>query len=419
MYVLRMISTHSAQLTPVIRDCVRTICFLVLVTGVLSFSSGCDSSQGPSAIVISPAAIQSPTPSNSSLQSSYIVDPEAARLMRYRIDWQSDSLTTSGSHLEQMVVHGDSVFGLDDKNFLTRLRAEDGDRVWRVAVSSPLSEIIGLTYLPDRNQIYLTTGSELLVHDTVTGALVGKQKLDTIANTTPVPYDQYMIYGSRNGQVVWHSYAVHFQWKAYQVDETITIPPMVYGPYILAVGNRGRFMVLNAIDGSQQWSKALGDSVSAPPAVSAEGIVFVAGEDQYLHAFDLDSGHVLWERLFEHPLNQSPTLIGDAVYQQVPGSGLLCLDALPIGSPNGQIHWQSPETIGNVFMQHGDALFTWDADSGLLNTLSAVRGTVRESISLPGISRLITTSTSSGDLYAMSRSGRIIKLVPRNPRNSQ
>ena len=54
-----------------------------------------------------------------------------------------------------------------------------------------------------------------------------------------------------------------------------------------------------------------------------DGVLYVAGQDQYIHAMDLGNGRVLWRTLFDTPLSESPTVIGDRVYQQVPSQGLV------------------------------------------------------------------------------------------------
>src|SRR5687767_6826997 len=57
------------------------------------------------------------------IEQKYVVGPNAARELDYSIDWQ---YLEGGSNLKQLSVQGDSVFALDGRNFLTRIKKDDG-----------------------------------------------------------------------------------------------------------------------------------------------------------------------------------------------------------------------------------------------------------------------------------------------------
>jgi outer membrane protein assembly factor BamB len=347
-----------------------------------------------------------------SLEERYVIGPTAAREIGYRIDWQYPSM---GLPIRDFAIQADSVFTLDANNVLTRLRREEGDRVWRIPVAaSRIVEILGITYIPEDERIYLTTGGELLVLDSVNGSPVGKQDLERIANTAPLVFGQFLIYGSRNGQVVWHSYRLDSEWRSYQVSNSVQITPVYEDGYVIAIGSDGRIMNLLARSASQVWStKALGPIV-APPA-AGNGAVYVASLDQHLRAYELSEARSpLWQYLTESPLAEGPVLIHDRVYQQVADEGLVCFDALPLDRPGGKVLWRADDAAGSVLTRMDDTLLTWDAAGRRIQLVDDRLGAVILNLDMPQIDEIIATDVEEGDLYATGTDGRIIRLVPRN-----
>jgi hypothetical protein len=374
---------------------------------------GCKSRESTSSAkenaILGAKATQDPKTS-AQLESQFVIGPDAARELNARVDWQ---YAQGDRKLHDIWVQGDSAFILNDLNFLTRLRIDGGDRLWHVPVADPVEEIIGLNFVGE--YVYLTTGGALLVLDANTGAQTGRQTLEKIANTQPLVLDQFLVYGARNGQVIWHSYRVGSMWRGYQVGPSIQIPPVMADQYLVVIGSDGNVMVLNAANATQYWSKKLLSSVVAAPA-AGNGAVFVAGLDQHIRAFNIGTGHSLWRTLTESPLTQGPSLIGDYVYQQVPEVGLVCFEAQPLNSPGGKVAWTATDIPGSVVMRRRDQLFVWDYASRNLNILEPNRGGVIKTLQLPRVKKLLVPDMTgaNGDIYAVDDRCHLVRLVPRN-----
>lgn len=345
------------------------------------------------------------------IEAKFVVGPAAARDINYRVAWQ---YSESGDTIKRCDFSGDSVFTLDRRNVLTRLKIEDGGRLWKSAAAKEIEEIQGLNYIGDR--IYLANGGVMLVFDAVTGSQVGRQTLHKIANTQPVHFDRYLIFGSRDGQVIWHVYDVGFQWRGYQVARSIQVPLLLADRSVIAIGSDGSVMALNPANADQFWGKRLLSPVIAQPA-AGNGVLYIAGQDQYLHALDIGNGRTLWRTLFDTPLSESPTVIGDRVYQQVPSEGLVSFEALPSDTPGGRIVWKAPSIRGNVILQRHNDLFVWDAVGRKLIIVDQAHGSLVRTLNLPKVKFLNVpggAESKSGDIFAAGDDGRVVRLVPRN-----
>ncbi len=343
----------------------------------------------------------------------YLIAPLDARDLGYRIDWQQRTLTTENSGIKTITVQGDSVFVMDGRNFLSRLRKKDGEQLWRVPVADALDEIHGITFMPNMERVFVTSGGDVLVLDSDTGSQIAKQRLGQIANTEPAVSGQFFVFGARNGQVCWHSYEIGHQWRAYQVSQSIQLAPLLVDGAVIVVGSDGRIMVLNARSASQIWSKKLLDIVTAPPA-AGNGHVYVAGQDQHLWAFDLDTGRNTWRYLTEDALSEGPVLLGDQVYQQIPSEGLVCFEARPLDEPDGVVVWRAPQVRGSVIGRIGSNLLVWDQGQRRLEVVSIKQGAAALSLDLPAINFLLTNTQQGADLFAASNDGRVVRLVPRS-----
>lgn len=359
-------------------------------------SSGSSSTNGASAAVVA------------EVERSHVIGPVAAGEINYRVAWQ---YLGGDRQIKLFTVQGDSVFVLDGENYLTRVKVADGNRLWRMQVAETIEEVLGITFPGDR--VYVTTGGAVLVLDANTGAQLQRQSLLQIANTPPVLFGQYLIYGSRNGQVAWHSGTVGQHLRAYQVSHALHVAPVLSGSYLSAVAPDGTLIVLHPATGQQYWSKRLLAPIVCSPVIGDEAI-YVAGTDQYLWAYDLNNGRNIWRILTESQLVDSPVLIGERLYQQVPQHGLHCFHSLPWDHPGGLLMWKAAEVAGNVLFQLRADLYVWDATTRTMTMLDAQRGSLVKSVKLAAASRILAAGSKGTDLYAASEDGRIVRLVPRN-----
>jgi outer membrane protein assembly factor BamB len=368
-------------------------------------AAGCAGDQSGSTSTASPAAVPD---TKFDLEKELLIGPSKAMELGYRIDHQVRTFPEGDSGVKLIEISGDSAFALDGLNFLTRIRRADGTRLWRIPVADPLDEIYGIVYLPAQRSVMLLVSGYVTVHDRDTGSLLDKQKLDHMAATAPVVIDPVIMYGSRNGQLVWHSFEVGYQWKAYQVSSAIRLAPVVLGREVAVVSTDGVVMVIDIGSGAGIWEKRLLAGVDAEP-VAGDGLLYLAGLDQYVWALDTGSGRTAWRYLSEAPLQSAPALIGDRLYQHIPTEGLVSFVAAPIDTPGGEIVWKAPDVRGSVIGARDHLLLVWDHDARELAVVEADRGAVKTTVDLPDVRHL---EMSEMDLYAAGDDGRVIRLVP-------
>ncbi len=354
---------------------------------------------------------------------------EDASTLGYRIDWMNSTL---GRTLRLPSVQGNSVFAIDEEDDLVRIEVDTGTRRWSAPVGNKIFKVLGVSYLPEIGQVLITSDGAVYALEAATGNMVVEseakdspraankpiQNLPWTAGTPSATLQPFLIYGSRSGELVWHAYDIGFPWRTYRIADAIRVKPLVYGDIVIGVGARGEVVVVDGSTVTQLWSTTLLDAVVAPPVIGDNGAddgpsLFIAGTDQYLRSVGLLDGVLRWKTLTSSPLTSSPTLVGNALYQQIPGEGLACFDAFTT-TVTGNRRWTSSDVNGTVLTKtSGGRLITWDSERHRIQVLETRKGHVVATVDLPDINEIFTNSLNSGDLYLLTVDDAILRLVPR------
>ena len=124
-------------------------------------------------------------PAAERLDATMLIGPTAARQLGYRIDWEADGATVPGTDMVWFRPSGDSVFTLDARNGITRLRNDNGTRVWRSPVGGPVDRLYGgeRVTVDGVDLLYILAEGDMFVLDVGNGVLLERQALDRVANT--------------------------------------------------------------------------------------------------------------------------------------------------------------------------------------------------------------------------------------------
>lgn len=394
---------------------------LLVVTILTIFASACQSTPREEAPGPAPAVTPSDREARqeairAELEEKYTVGPISAAKLHYKINWQ---YPIPHEKVKQLISSGEYFFILTHDNDLICVRTHDGLRVWTVSVGKPLDEVQSILPNEAEGLVIVLKPSTITTLNISTGmpekVTIGKatQNLEWIANTPGVLDGEHLLYGARSGQLVWQTWRIGFPWRAYQVDQGLKQAPILSGDVVLVTGSSGIVMAFNARTASQLWRKKLLDNVTTNAAASAD-TAYIAGLDQHLRAFDLFNGNTRWRVLTNTPLVDSPVLIGDKVYQQIPGQGLAAFAARPKDDFNGHQYWINKNINGNVLTRHGRSLVVWDSANHVLGTISASLGTTDTLLHVPDVVRVIADDLENGTLFALGYDGRLTCLTPSN-----
>lgn len=354
------------------------------------------------------------------LDERYAFGPTAARDIGYRIAWQA----TIDDPVRRVEAFAGDVYALDSGNRLTRIDQATGDLIWTTTAADPNDRVWGVTPgiapfngLPwgqnDGDRLYVTADPVVMEIDHATGSVVGRQNLEKVPSTDVIRFGSYLIFGTNNGQIVWHQFLVGQEWRANQLLGPIEATPTVVGGDNLAAASKGgTVLLLDAKTAGRLWGEKVFSSVSAP-LTAGGGFVFVAGEDQYLWAFNARNGRTAWRYFTQSPLDTAPIFVdtstGGVVLQWVENEGLVCLEADPGDTIEGSARWRIADARGEGIGMIGDRVALWDAPNRELRVVDLDQGAVTRKISLPQVAHLRMVGDS---ILAVGDDGRIVRLDP-------
>ncbi|MCH2160418.1 MAG: PQQ-like beta-propeller repeat protein [Phycisphaerales bacterium] len=355
------------------------------------------------------------------LDRRYAVGPSAAGELNCRIAWQA-TIDARGGQLLGIHVENNDVFVIAPGNRMSRLDRSEGKLVWTSTVADYKDKIWGITTgrvhaslssnagaTKDPGKIYVTTDPVVMEVDYATGGIVGRQDLERIPSTKALTFNQYLVFGTHSGQIVWHQYEVGHAWRANQLKGPILGAPIRVGEHgIAAASMGGTLVVVEGKTARRFWADQLFDGVPAQLATSGK-MLFAASRDQYLWAFDANTGQTRWRYFTESPLETSPTAVDDMVLQWVPSEGMVCLEADPGNSVQGIVRWTLKDLKGIVLGKLHGQIVVFDPSSRTLHLVDGAQGAVTKTVPLPQVRNI---EMNDGQIYVTGDGGRVQRLDP-------
>jgi outer membrane protein assembly factor BamB len=334
-----------------------------------------------------------------------------------------------------------SLFAWDDEGVILKVDADSGDLRWQSASVQAKSG----KHLLDVN-VAATSGRAVavglgdtacLMLDARSGSELGQTRYQHIPVTPSIRNGADLIFGSRAGQLVWMGFrdeqipsrvevkpgdklqketrvaAVHtfaYEEQAHQLKGSIQARPVVAGDMIVACSTAGQISSFSALGRNRVWTVELPGGIVATPAADGEQL-FVACRDQYLRCIDVKKGRTRWKWFCESPLENPPLLAGDLVMLQVPDLGLVALASGEQGGLTREPKWMS-RVPGNPVTRLAEGVVVWDQATSTLSLVDDATGIVRESRTMPDVHGVQASSALHGDLYLMSRDGRVQRCAP-------
>lgn len=346
----------------------------------------------------------------------YLLDFEQTDQLDYTIAWESAVAVSLGGKAVSIHPFGEWVLTVEDgRNILTALTARDGRDAWEYQVGASLEHLRGV--LLRGTTVLASTQSDLYFLDIATGRPQSQQRY-AAQNAAAAPgllFGPFLVYGTNDGRIIYHHLDLGLMQAAYRLESSqpITHAPVPLGDVFAIITQSGAIHLMDGVNNSRLWTAAARDPIDTTPAIDENGI-YVAGRDQSVWAFRLSDGKMMWRFRCQRPLIDDPKLIDGVLYQAEPGRGFHAIDAA-----TGAAKWTCPAVQGGtVLARKNGQLIIWDKDDGAGATGSTFYRVLERDGSVLGSARAdrISVATSdrieNGTIYAMSRAGRIIKLIP-------
>jgi outer membrane protein assembly factor BamB len=342
------------------------------------------------------------------LDERYVVGPTVADDFGYRIVWQTEPLVTLDATMQVLGASQDSLWMGDSAGSVVRIRRDNGEVVWRASTNQGVERMLGIEYLPTprHDNAYVVNELGMVTLDAVTGNVLRRARFSQLPATEPSVFGSYLVFGTRTGLTSWFQYVTGYNWRSTTIGGAVNGRITIGGDMAIAAGTNGTVMALSAGTAGVVWTRKLSAGVEA--SVAADDVAcYVAGRDQSLWAFDLMRGRVLWQYFTQTPLLNPPARVGDGLYLQIPGEGLVSFVPQPAEKPDGEVRWKS-KAPGNVLAQVRSDVMVWDRASRTLTAVDVATGRIVREAKLPKVEAIRFAADST--VVVASADGRIQRL---------
>ncbi len=383
---------------------VQWLAVLAFVFSTLGCSTSSDQSTGDSRPASNRWAADA-KPAGSDKPIGLLIEPGPAAELGYRISWASPIELLRGQELLSVTVLGDMIITIESpENFITALRASDGQAMWKIKLGSRLETF----YPPNRDgeQIFIHSGSRFFTLRDRDGEVQAVAKLETSV-ASPAVYDpltRLAILSGSNGLVFGHSVDSNFARWRYDMDSRITNPPALAQQDVFIVDTGGTYAMLETSTGKPLWRNRTLGAVRAAPTVQGSEIV-VASEDGKLYAFNRTTGKDTWQYLgAEQPLVSAPVALGRLIIQPLqPKGGLVAVNAI-----DGKEVWRNDINALPVLIRQQDMLLHSDSE---LFSVDLDAGDLLTRVPTLELKTVIPVG-DDGSIILVSPNGRLLRLKP-------
>lgn len=177
--------------------------------------------------------------------------------------------------------------------------------------------------------LLVPAGSALCVLNRANGALVRSIPLGGRLDTAPAYADGVAFVTCDDASVSAYTLRpCEERWKT-PSDGPFDAAPLVAGGIVYAASIAGTVYALDAATGAIQWQTHVTPrGVATAPALSADGLLFVAADDGFVHVIAANSGNLIRSRRVSgSPLRCAPVCSGQTVFVGADDGSIYALDA--------------------------------------------------------------------------------------------
>ena len=375
-------------------------------------------------------------------QVNYVASPHEITSMGLRSQWQITIPSGERSSVAGMSLDGTEIFAWNRLGIVTRLKSDTGSVLWQGSTQSKLDKIFSVNILPAGTTpaaIALTDAATVAFEDG-SGALLAQETLRRVPATAGATSGNFVVFGDAEGRIIWlnlsesniakvqnkrnapgeyissrdrstrRTVICRQEFAAMSLGKVVTQPVSVAGAGVLTVSTGGEVCLFHATNSKPIWKFKSNAPFVSKPSV-CDGVVYVAGKDQYLHALDLKTGQAIWNWFTQAPLVNAPLATSDLVVLQVPEEGLVAFNAKPGDKVGGVVQWKS-KAAGNAITLTKNGFIVWDDASRSMTLVEPKAGGITATASFPNAMWVGSTAPVDGTIMLLSADGRMQQLRP-------
>ncbi len=306
--------------------------------------------------------------------------------------------------IEQIWLAPKSIYCLTSENMLHRLDRDTGVTSWIRQPAAPPRLIRRPVEVDGKTLVVAHNIAK--VYKTQTAQPLGERRLAFGVNSDPA-FDGEVLYiaDSLDRMVAIELQSGREIWSC-RAEKSISARPVRMGRTLIAASESGEVLAYDTRLYDPLWAEYFRTrgAILIPPVLTAEGRCYVVGGDSILYCLTSASGDELWRYFAEVSPPKEPTVADGRVFLNVPGKGLVVLDAESGAELEDFCYPQGRGYLGRV----NDKLYIVTADRRIVS-LDANSGQQLAQLGVKDFDFFVSNE-KSGRIFIANRAGRIVCL---------
>ncbi len=318
------------------------------------------------------------------------------------IVWQNELPIKQGESVDRLIILGDKLCVLSNRNFLTALNRDNGVVVFSRVFVEPEFPLTGLGSYQD--ELFTIESRRLVEMNPQTGADTKVTLLDYTVACPPVRNSSFFYIAGTDGHV--RAFRAADMVKMFEVgapDKSAITSVAAEEEFVIFTTDSGLCISFAANAPKYLWQFNAEGGIVEPVVKNAES-VFFASKDTYVYRFEAATGKFAWKCPMGERLQQGPDVTAKCAYQYSRDKGLAAID-----KASGKILWRLPEGKRLIAEAGDKAYLAAGADRIIVANIG--KDKQQSEISIPGASKYAVNIIDS-KIYVADDKGRIACLKP-------
>ncbi len=338
--------------------------------------------------------------------SQRLISPDLLERVGLKILWENILPTKPGENLERLLILGDQIYAISDKNYMLCLQRESNKRVFGKTVELGGLKVEELSLYNDK--LLSVSGNRLYEIDPNTGIEHSTVDVEYGIVCPAARNDSFIYLGGadRRLHVLRAEDKVRVFKAAAENDSMITT--IVADPGFVIFGtDKGNIISILPDKPVRSWQFDASGAIVG--SIIRDGMsLYFADADMNVYRLDVvgtpERRRLIWKYQADGILNTSPCVTKKIVYQVIHGKGLEALNKV-----DGTLLWSVPSGTGFLAEAKGKAyVITKDGTLVVMDNNTNKR---LHSVNFAGVS-IHASNTVDSKIYIADKSGRIACLQP-------
>lgn len=337
--------------------------------------------------------------------SRWLVSPELLAHARLIMLWENELPIRKADSLERLLVLGNRIYALSDRNYMISLDTEKGNMIFGRTVAPAGFPIAGLRLYGD--ELISIGGSKLVEIDAISG--VERRTVDVgFGIVCPASRNSSYFYLGGVGNRL-HALLVKDKVQAFEVaaeNESAITSIAADENFVVFATDAGNVISITPNRPRRLWQFDAAGGIAGP--IVKDGMsLFFSSRDTNVYRLDivgLLGARLAWKYQTAGVLEKAPQVTEEVVYQYVPAKGVTAID-----KESGRFIWSVPGGADLLAEAKGKAYVI--TKNRTLAVMDNVRAKRLYSVNFARVSRYAANTTDSR-IYIADERGRIACLQP-------